>query len=126
MKKLFALILALGLAGCATWNADVAKVKTAIVETITPDNFDSVTILMGTAESAGYSYRDLCERRIINKACWKTIATLQPYENRAYISYITLKKFVRANPTSDATTFIKAAKDAIVSLRNMQTSNGVN
>lgn len=127
MKKILVSIVALSLlTSCTKLREDWESVKSAAVSIVTPDNFDSVTIAMGTTESAGYSYRDLCERKIINKSCWKVIATLQPYENNAYISYTTLKKFVKANPTADASAFIKAARDAITSLRTMQTTNGVN
>lgn len=127
MKKILVSIIALSLlTGCAKLKEDWESVKSNVSSIVTPDNFDSVTIAMGTAESAGFSYRDLCERKIINKKCWAMIAMLQPYENKAYISYTTLKKFVKANPTADASTFIREARDAITSLRNMQTQNGVN
>ena len=125
MKK-FLIIGLLALTSCAQIQSFQNEVKARVQTVFTPDTFDSVTILMGTAESAGYSYRDLCERKIIRKSCWQTIATLQPLENKAYISYKALKDFVKSNPTSDASAFIAAAKDAIVALRTMQTKNGVN
>lgn len=126
MKRLIiVLVAALTLGGCANIQNGFNEIKTAVHDTFTPDNFDSVTILMGTAESAGYSYKDLCERKIINKKCWIAIENLQPYENKAYLAYNALKKFVKSNPTADASTFIKEAKDAITSFRNLQKQNGM-
>lgn len=129
MKKLLVIGLLFLLPSCGKQLQDLQdlknNIKLGISATFTPDNLDSVTIAIGTAESAAYSYRDLCQRKVIDKSCWGVIKNLQPYENKAYISYITLKKFVRANPTADASTFIKAAKDAITSLKNEQFINGV-
>ena len=92
----------------------------------TTDNLDSVETGYGTALAIASSYRDLCQRKVINKSCWTVIAQIQPYENKAYNAVLVLRKFIKSNPTLDASSYIQLAKDAITSFKSVQTQNGVN
>lgn len=130
MKKFLILITtAFVFSGCAPQLQDLSNtVKAgvqAVKQVVTPDNFDNVTLAFYSVEALGNSYRDACERKIINKSCWNVIERLQPYELKAYNSYMVLKRFVKSNPNGDASTFIRLARDAITLLTNKQNENGI-
>lgn len=125
MKKILIIVLALGLSGCGTINQDFQKVTTAVKSVVTPDNFDSITLAYYSTLASGNAYRDACERKIINKSCWNIIEKLQPYENKAFNTYMVLKRFVKTNPTLDASGYIQLTRDAINALVSNQTANGV-
>lgn len=129
MKKLIIIVAtAFLVGGCTQLNSFNDTVKTgiqAVKNVVTPDNFDNVTLAFYTAEGLGNSYRDACERKIINKSCWNVIERLQPYEDKAWNAYAVLKNFVKTNPNADASTYIKLARDAITALTTKQNQNGV-
>lgn len=132
MKRILIVLLALSLSGCAqfqSFEANVASgiqaVKATVGKALTPDNFDSITLAYYAIEAAGNAYRDTCERKLIAKTCWTIIRQLQPYENKAYNSYLVLKDFVKSNPTLDASHYIQLARDAIDVLKSKQNENGV-
>lgn len=125
MKKILALFLVLNLAACSTVSDKFNEIKTGISQVVTPDNFDTITVLYTGVSAIGDGYYSLCERKVINKSCWKIIAKVQPYENKAFDAYMALDEFVKNNPTSDATSLITLAKNAISALKNIQIQNGV-
>lgn len=125
MKKLLILGLLLILPSCTQFRAFEDGVKSFVSKVTKPDTFDDIRIAFNGVEASGVTYRDLCQRKIINKSCWNVITQLQPYEAKAYFTYKELRDFVKANPNADATTFITSAKAAIVSLKSFQTQFGV-
>lgn len=114
------------LTGCASFNNALNEVKTTFSNIVTPSSLDSIESSYGSALAVAVGYRDLCQRKVINKSCWLVIAKIQPYENKAYNAVLVLRKFVKSNPTMDATSFIQLAVDAINAFKTVQIQNGVN
>lgn len=123
MKKFLMILALLILPSCSDIKDDWNAVKAEVKNVFTVDNLDTVEEFYGTVLSGAIVYRGLCERKIINKSCWTAIANVQPYENKAYGSVLALRKFVRANPTADASTFIVAAKNTINTYKAAQVNN---
>ncbi len=125
MKRLAIILLAFQLSACAQLQQVTDGFKTTVAVISNPDNFDTITIAYASVSTAGNTYYTLCERKVINKSCWKIIAKLQPYEDEAFKAYMRLNTFVKTNPTGDASTFIKLARGAIDTLKSIQLANGV-
>lgn len=121
MKKFLILALVLNLGACA----QVQKFKDEIVATVTPTNINKVQDAYGAALALAVGYRDLCQRKVIDKSCWNVIAMLQPYENKAYNAVTAARNFVTANPNLDATSLLNAALSEISALRTAEANNGV-
>lgn len=125
MKKILIIALLSFLPSCAQIQKAETGVKTAIANISKPDTFDDITVFYGSTLAVANAYGDLCVRSVINKSCWNVIDTVKPYEQKAYDSYIVLKKFVKSNPNLDATTLIKLAKDEITAWKQAQSNNGM-
>lgn len=124
MKKLLiAIALTVSLAGCAT--NPYTQIETKIAQVVTPDNYDTISAAYGAALAVAVGYRNLCERKVINKSCWKTIEKLQPYELKAYNAYIVLRDYVRKYPNADASNLIATARSLINAFTSQQTALGV-
>ena len=130
MKKVLIICLALSLGGCAstlqTIKDDAAAVKAKIVQVVTPQNADTVEAAYGSALAIVVGYRDLCQRKVINKSCWIVIAKMQPYENKAYNAVKAMRKFVNDNPNVDASSIVQIAYNAVTTFKQVQNANGVN
>lgn len=128
MRKILIVFLALQLTACAanqTLQSAVDGFKSTVNTVVNPDNFDTISAAYGSALASAVTYRNLCERKVIDKSCWKTISLMQPYENKIYNAYKVLQKFVRNNPNADASQYISLTRDAINSFTSIQTQNGV-
>lgn len=123
--KLVIIALALNLTACAQLQQVTDGFKKTVSAVVSPDNFDTITIAYAGVSAAGNTYYSLCERKTINKSCWKIIAKLQPYEDQAFKSYMALNTFVKSNPSADASSFIQLARNAIDVLQGIQLQNGV-
>ena len=125
MKKIFALVItAFLISGCAG-NSTLDTLKTTFQSITSQDTVENIQLAYGTVLSVAVGYRDTCERRVINKSCWKVIARLQPYEAKAYQSVNTLRIFVKNNPNANASAYYQLAKDAISIFSTQQALNGV-
>lgn len=113
------------LTGCAGTVDKFNSVVGSITSIATPDNFDTVEAAYGSAVAVAVGYRDLCQRKIIDKSCWKVIQILQPYEMKAYNAYSIAKNFVSNNPNSDASALIQNLKSSINLFKSVQLANGV-
>lgn len=124
--KLLAIgLLAFQLSACATVSNIADKVVGTVQTIVTPNNLDTVEAAYGSALAIAIGYRNLCERKVINKSCWNIIAKVQPYEAKAYNAVIVLRRFVMDNPTLDASSFYQIANDAISSFKSIQIQLGV-
>lgn len=111
--------------GCTTLQQSYQAVQTTVQQAVTPDNFDTVTSLYGSTLAIAVSYRRLCAAKVIHKSCWNVIEKLQPYEAKTYAAYSELRRFVRSNPTVDASNLIRITRDTIIAFRDAQIANGV-
>lgn len=122
MKKILICLLALQLSACAGLQNNI---QSTIQTVVSPDTLDTIEAAYGSTLAVALSYRNLCERKVINKSCWITIAKLQPYESKAYNAFIVLKSFVRNNPNTDAVAYYQLAKDAIALFKTTSVQLGV-
>jgi len=130
MKKILLIcILSLGLAACSDtmtkFQSGLDEAGQVVKQAITPDNYDTVTALYGSAQAVLLAYRNSCQRKIIAKVCWKNIALVQPYEAKAYTAYVNLRTFIKNNPSGDSFSLVQTAKNAILAFQNAQAANGV-
>ena len=126
MNRFFIVIaISLTLSGCAGFTEKFNEFKATVTSALTIDNADTIEAAYGTALTAGNTYRRLCQRKVINKRCWDIIERLQPYNEKAHNSVVSMRAFVDANPSADASSFIIAAKASIAAFKSEQARNGV-
>lgn len=117
MKILLALFLALNLSACAA-------LKT-VNNPLTPNNITVVEDAYGAAIAVAVTYRRTCVARLIEKSCFNTLERLKPYEAKAWNALKIAQRFVKDNPTLDATSIINLAMQAIKAFQDEQFINGV-
>lgn len=123
MKKFLIIALAaFSLTACA----QLSDIKNNINSTLSLNNLDTIEASYGAALSVAVSYRRLCQQKAINKSCWRVIEMLQPYQAKAQAAVVTLRNYIKNNPTSDYTSLAELAKDSIDIFKTKQQQNGVN
>lgn len=123
MKKFLIIALAaFSLVACA----QLSDLKHNVDATLSLNNLDAIEASYGAALSVAVGYRRLCQQKAINKSCWKVIAMLQPYQAKAQAAVVTLRNYIKNNPTSDYSSLAQLAKDSIDIFRTQQQQSGVN
>ena len=118
MKKILAgILIVFALSGCAALKP--------INNPLTPNNISVVEDAYGAAIALGVTYRRTCIARLINKSCWLVMEKLKPYENKAYSALKIAQRFVKENPTLDATNVTNLALQAVKALQDELFLNGV-
>lgn len=128
MKKFLIIALAaasLSLGACQTTIDPTNLLTTSVKNPIGLKQLDVVQNSYGAALSVAVSYGRACKAKIINKNCWNVIEELQPYQKKAQISVVTLRNFVKKNPTVDATGLYNTAMQTIAEFKAAQQTNGV-
>lgn len=72
----------------------------------------------GAALSLAVGYRDACALRRIPPDCRLIVPRVQKYGAVAQAEMLVARRFVKDNPTIDATTVLITAQDAVTALKN--------
>lgn len=114
MRKLLGLVLVLFIAGCATMSNPLTVNRLAALESA-----------YGVVLSAAVGYRNACARKALPVSCRPITAELQKAGLVAQARIVSLRAFVRENPTVDASTLLVAAESAVDAFQQVATVYGV-
>lgn len=116
-KLLLSLTLALFVSGCALTQSFNNPIGTS--------QLDTIQNTYGAALSLALAYGRLCKDKIIHKSCWNVIEQVQPYQGKAHIAIKNLRKFVKDNPTVDATVIFNTTRQVVQEFKDVLDQNGV-
>lgn len=102
MRKLLILGFALVLSACATINNPLTVNRLAALESA-----------YGVVLSAAVAYRNSCARGALPRSCRPIVVELQKAGSIAQQRVVSLRAFVRQNPTLDAGSLLQAAESAV-------------
>lgn len=115
MKRILAIVLALGLSACASITNPVSRTTLVTSESA-----------YGVVLSTAVAYRKLCADKVIARAtCAPVVTKLQDADRKVQIALSNLRMFVKNNPTVDAVSFITAVKAAVDDFQAIAAANGV-
>lgn len=115
MKKL-AVVLVLFLGACAT-----------IQNPVTANELAAVESAYGVTLSVAVAYRNACARKAsyVYPSCRSIVPRLQAAGRSAQTAVVAARKFVRENPTIDASSLISVARLAVDQFKTIADTNGV-
>ena len=119
MKKIIPVIIAaLFLSGCAAF----AQFRNPIG----PNQLAQAESAYGLVLTAAVAYRQACNDKVIPRSkCAPIIIKLQSADKMVRPALIEARKFVKDNPTLDATDLIQIVRSGITIFQQIATANGV-
>lgn len=114
MKKLGVLLIVLVLSACSTINNPLTQNRLAALESA-----------YGVVLSAAVAYRNSCARGALPRSCRPITVELQKAGAVAQARVVSLRAFVRENPTLDAGSLLIAAESAVDAFQQVATVYGV-
>lgn len=90
-----------------------------------PNTLAATESAYGIALSAAVGYRNACARRVIAATCRPIVARLQQVGRVAQVNVLAARRFIRENPTLDASSLIAAASASVQAFRDVQIQYGV-
>lgn len=114
MKKLGVLLIALLLSACATIHNPITQNRLAALESA-----------YGVVLSAAVAYRNSCARGALPRSCRAITVELQKAGAVAQQRVVSLRRFVRENPTLDAGSLLQAAESAVDAFQQVSAVYGV-
>ena len=114
MKKIGVLLIALLLSACATINNPLTVNRLAALESA-----------YGVVLSAAVAYRNSCARGALPRSCRAITVELQKAGGIAQTRGVSLRAFVRQNPTLDAGSLLIAAESAVDTFQQVALVYGV-
>lgn len=114
MKRIGALLIVLLLSACTTLN-----------NPLTPNRLAALESAYGVVLSAAVAYRNSCARGALPRSCRSITVELQRAGSVAQLRVVSLRRFVRENPTLDASTLLVAAESAVDAFNQVSLVYGV-
>lgn len=111
---IYPLLILFFLSGCATVNNPLTQTRLGALESA-----------YGVVLSAAVAYRNSCARGALPRSCRAITVELQKAGSIAQARVVSLRAFVRQNPTIDATTLLVAAESAVDTFQQVATVYGV-
>lgn len=114
MKKFGVLLVVLLLSACTTINNPLTVNRLAALESA-----------YGVVLSAAVAYRNSCARGALPRSCRPIVVELQKAGSVAQQRVVSLRRFVRENPTIDAGSLLQAAESAVDAFHQVALVYGV-
>lgn len=114
MKKIGVLLITLLLSACVSVN-----------NPLTANRFAAVEAAYGVVLSAAVAYRNSCARGALPRSCRPITVELQKAGSVAQQRVVSLRAFVRENPTLDAGSLLQAAESAVDAFHQVALVYGV-
>ena len=97
----------------------------SIPNPFTKPTLAAVEASYGAALSVAVGYRDACAKRLIPPDCRTIVPKVQSYGAQAQSAVLVARRFVKNNPTIDATAVLTTAQDAVNALKANTPTTGV-
>ena len=126
MKKItIILALAVGLSGCV--NGQLINPFATFTNPATKDHLAELEAGYGAAASIALGFRNSCAAGNIPTSinCRSIVKQIQNADNYAYGQIQVARKFIKTNPTLDASALLATAQDAVAAFKQAETKNGV-